>query len=49
MKQDIEKVLVSEEEIQTKIKELAGQLTEEYQGSFSACYWCSKRCYAIYG
>jgi hypoxanthine phosphoribosyltransferase len=34
MKQDIEKVLVSEEEIQTKIRELAGQLTEEYHDRF---------------
>ena len=34
MKQDIEKVLVSEEEIQEKIKELWIQLTEEYKDSF---------------
>ncbi|WP_153127099.1 hypoxanthine phosphoribosyltransferase [Peribacillus tepidiphilus] len=31
---DIEKVLISEEEIQEKIKELGKQLTEEYQGRF---------------
>ncbi|MDP4169024.1 MAG: hypoxanthine phosphoribosyltransferase [Bacillota bacterium] len=34
MKDDIEKVLISEEEIQGKIKELAGQLTEDYKESF---------------
>ncbi|WP_213083613.1 hypoxanthine phosphoribosyltransferase [Robertmurraya massiliosenegalensis] len=34
MKKDIEKVLITEEEIQTKIKELAAQLTEDYQDSF---------------
>ena len=34
MEQDIQKVLVSEEEIQEKIKELAGQLTEEYKDRF---------------
>src|SRR3954471_8688033 len=34
MKDDIEKVLVSEEEIQEKIRELAAQLTEEYQDRF---------------
>ena len=34
MKQDIEKVLISEEEIQGKIKDLAFQLTEEYQDKF---------------
>ncbi|RLQ91674.1 hypoxanthine phosphoribosyltransferase [Falsibacillus albus] len=34
MKQDIEKVLITEEEIQAKIKDLAGQLTEEYKDSF---------------
>src|SRR5574342_1192447 len=34
MNQDIEKVLVSEEEIQEKIKELATQLTEEYKDRF---------------
>jgi hypoxanthine phosphoribosyltransferase len=31
MEKDIQKILVSEEEIQVKIKELAGQLTEEYK------------------
>ncbi|MHC0039278.1 hypoxanthine phosphoribosyltransferase [Pseudoneobacillus sp. C159] len=31
MEKDIEKILVSEEEIQIKIKELADQLTEEYK------------------
>ncbi|MCM3570788.1 hypoxanthine phosphoribosyltransferase [Neobacillus mesonae] len=34
MKQDIEKVLVTEEEIQVKIRELAAQLTEEYHDRF---------------
>src|SRR5919205_3277090 len=34
MKDDIEKVLVSEEEIQKKMKELGAQLTEEYQDRF---------------
>lgn len=34
MNQDIEKVLVSEEEIQEKIKELSFQLTEEYRDKF---------------
>ncbi|GHI00854.1 hypoxanthine phosphoribosyltransferase [Neobacillus kokaensis] len=34
MKQDIEKVLVTEEEIQLKVKELAAQLTEEYHERF---------------
>ncbi|MBS4179715.1 hypoxanthine phosphoribosyltransferase [Lederbergia citrea] len=34
MKQDIEKILISEEEINAKILEIAGQLTEEYDGRF---------------
>ncbi|MYL35967.1 hypoxanthine phosphoribosyltransferase [Pontibacillus yanchengensis] len=34
MHTDIEKVLISEEEIQSKISELASQLTEEYEGRF---------------
>ena len=34
MNQDIKKVLVSEEEIQVKVKELAAQLTEEYHDRF---------------
>lgn len=34
MKQDIEKVLISEEELQKKILELAGQLTEDYKERF---------------
>ncbi|HHY21411.1 MAG TPA: hypoxanthine phosphoribosyltransferase [Bacilli bacterium] len=34
MKDDIKKVLISEEEIQAKVKELGEQLTEEYRGSF---------------
>ncbi|MEI5909511.1 hypoxanthine phosphoribosyltransferase [Bacillus spongiae] len=34
MKQDIEKVLFSEEEIQIKIKELGAQLTTDYQDRF---------------
>ena len=34
MKKDIEKVLVTEEEIQKKIKGLAAQLTEEYKDQF---------------
>lgn len=34
MKRDIEKVLITEEEIQDKIKVLANQLTEDYQDKF---------------
>ncbi|MEQ6377540.1 hypoxanthine phosphoribosyltransferase [Bacillaceae bacterium S4-13-58] len=34
MHNEIEKVLISEEEIQKKIKELAAQITEEYEGKF---------------
>lgn len=34
MKQDIEKVLITEEEIQKRIKELADQLTNEYKDRF---------------
>ncbi|WP_307478834.1 hypoxanthine phosphoribosyltransferase [Cytobacillus purgationiresistens] len=34
MKQDIEKVLITEEELQAKIKDLGAHLTEEYQGRF---------------
>ncbi|KQL51391.1 hypoxanthine phosphoribosyltransferase [Heyndrickxia shackletonii] len=34
MKQDIEKVLISEEEIQKKTKDLAEQLTKDYDGRF---------------
>jgi hypoxanthine phosphoribosyltransferase len=34
MKNDIERVLISEEEIQKKVKELGIQLTEEYKGRF---------------
>ncbi|EHL79676.1 MULTISPECIES: hypoxanthine phosphoribosyltransferase [Bacillus] len=34
LNQDIEKILITEEEIQEKIKELAGHLTEEYKDKF---------------
>ncbi|MGM0904584.1 hypoxanthine phosphoribosyltransferase [Mesobacillus maritimus] len=34
MKKDIEKVLISEEQLQEKTKELAGVLTEEYKDRF---------------
>ncbi|MTH55237.1 hypoxanthine phosphoribosyltransferase [Bacillus mangrovi] len=34
MKQDIEKILVTEEEIQKKVKELGTMLTEEYKDTF---------------
>ncbi len=34
MKQDIENILISEEEIQKKVKELGATLTEEYSGKF---------------
>ena len=34
MEKDIEKILVSEEEIQAKIRDLAGQLTEDYKDRF---------------
>lgn len=34
MKKDIEKILISEEQLQEKTKELAGVLTEEYKDSF---------------
>ncbi len=34
MEHDIEKVLISEEEIQAKIRELAAQLSEEYKDSY---------------
>lgn len=34
MKKDIEKVLLTEEEIQNKVRELGAQLTEEYQDKF---------------
>ncbi|WP_343796819.1 hypoxanthine phosphoribosyltransferase [Bacillus carboniphilus] len=34
MRQDIEKVLISEEELQKKIQELATQLTEDYNDRF---------------
>jgi hypoxanthine phosphoribosyltransferase len=34
MKNDIESVLISEEEIQKKVKELGSQLTEEYKDRF---------------
>ncbi|KHE72172.1 hypoxanthine phosphoribosyltransferase [Halobacillus sp. BBL2006] len=34
MHNEIEKVLISEEEIQEKCKEIGAQLTEEYQGRF---------------
>ncbi|TKC13914.1 hypoxanthine phosphoribosyltransferase [Robertmurraya kyonggiensis] len=34
MKNDIEKILITEDEIQAKIKEMAKQLTEDYQDSF---------------
>jgi len=34
MKQDIERILISEEEIQVKIQEMAAQLTEEYKDRF---------------
>lgn len=34
MKNDIEKILITEEEIRAKINEIAGQLTNEYAGRF---------------
>jgi hypoxanthine phosphoribosyltransferase len=34
MKNDIERVLISEEEIQNKVRELGSQLTEEYKDRF---------------
>ncbi|WP_071393054.1 hypoxanthine phosphoribosyltransferase [Bacillus tuaregi] len=34
MKNDIESVLISEEELQNKIKELGAQITEDYQDKF---------------
>ncbi|GGD28048.1 hypoxanthine phosphoribosyltransferase [Pontibacillus chungwhensis BH030062] len=34
MHNDIEKVLISEEELQSKVKELAAQLSEDYEGKF---------------
>jgi hypoxanthine phosphoribosyltransferase len=34
MNQDIEKILITEEEIQAKVKELGGILTKEYEGRF---------------
>lgn len=34
MKQDIEKVLISEDEIQQKVKQLGEQLTSEYSDTF---------------
>ncbi|NNU85135.1 hypoxanthine phosphoribosyltransferase [Geobacillus sp. BMUD] len=34
MKDDIQKVLITEEEIQAKVKELGGLLTKEYDGCF---------------
>jgi hypoxanthine phosphoribosyltransferase len=34
MKRDIEKILITEDEIQAKIKDIAHQLTEEYQDKF---------------
>ncbi|WP_240377871.1 hypoxanthine phosphoribosyltransferase [Bacillus piscicola] len=34
MHEDIQKVLISEEELQQKIKELGKELTEQYQGHF---------------
>lgn len=34
MKEDIEKILITEEEIDQKVREIGAQLTEEYQGKF---------------
>lgn len=34
MHNDIEKVLISEEELQSKVKELSTQLSEDYEGKF---------------
>ncbi|AEP00437.1 hypoxanthine phosphoribosyltransferase [Weizmannia coagulans] len=34
MNQDIEKILITEEEVQRKVKELGEQLTKEYDGRF---------------
>ncbi|MFS0646172.1 hypoxanthine phosphoribosyltransferase [Siminovitchia sp. 179-K 8D1 HS] len=34
MRNDIEKILITEEEIEAKIKEIAGLLTKEYDGRF---------------
>lgn len=48
IEKDIEKVLISKEEIFAKSAELGKQLTEEYQGKIlSGRYF--KRCSTIYG
>lgn len=49
MKQDIEKVLISEEEIQQKVKELGATLTSDYDGKFPHSYWCFERGSSIHG
>ena len=49
MNQDIEKVLISEEEIQEKVKEIAAVLSEEYKDRFPLASWCFKRSFTVYG
>ena len=38
---DIEEVLITEEQIQEKIRELGAVLTEEYQDKYRTCDWCA--------
>ena len=49
MKNDIERVLISEEEIQKKVKELGEQLTEEYKDRFPLAIGVLKGATSIYG
>ena len=49
MKNDIERVLISEEEIQKKVKELGIQLTEEYKDRFPLAVGVLKGATVIYG
>ena len=49
MKNDIEKVLITEEEIQSKIKELGAQLELDYHDKFPLVIGVLKGAHAIYG
>ncbi len=49
MNQDIEKVLISEEQIQEKVLELGAIIAEDYKKYSTSCDWCTKGCNAIHG
>ncbi len=49
MNQDIEKVLISEEQIQEKVRELGAVIAEDYKNTVPLAIGVLKRRNAIYG